>query len=379
MSVLSSLRTRKKKQPRHDAVRVALAGLGEAAHGIHLPALAQLDQVRLVAGADPNVKARSQFEGAHKLPVYADALEMIERERPDWVVVATPPAYHLPVCLAAMARGAHVFCEKPLVESVSDGRQLLAAEREHGRHVVVNHEFAAMPIFACARELVSSGQLGELLFLQFWEHQLEIPHGGEDWRSQCLTMREFGTHVVDLAVQIYGAFPERLYARMARSGGPAGSDLIDVVTLDFPGGRLASIVLDRVCRGPHRYLEMRADGSKASLRASFGGRADVQLGLDAKTRKPRVAVDLALGGQAWLERGAERKIVARNSSNPFADATARHFAQALVAVAHGREPPVSAAYALEVSRLVEAAYESARSGAPVTFNETSVWRATCPT
>jgi predicted dehydrogenase len=377
MGLLSSL-LRRKITPLPDAKRVALVGLGTAAWSIHLPALAQLAQLRLVAGADPSEAARARFSRELGLPVYASAQELFERERPEWVVVATPPGHHLSACRAALAAGAHVFCEKPLVETPSDGLLLLQAERDHGRRVVVNHEFAAMPIFSCARELTRTGELGELVFLQFWEHQLEVPHG-DDWRTECKTMREFGTHVVDLAVQLYGAFPQRLYARMGSPGGPRGSDLVDVVTMDFPNGRIASIVLDRVSHAPHRYLEMRADGTQASLRASFGGRVDVQLGLDVRSRKPRAVVDLALGGQAWLERGTQRKVVARNSMRPFADATARHLGNAVAAVAAGREPPVSAAYALDVVRLVEAAYQSASTGQPIEFAETSTWRPTCPT
>jgi len=376
MGLLSSLR-RRKPAPRPDARPVALVGLGTAAWGIHLPALAQLPQLRLVGGADLSEAARARFSREVGLPAYASAQELLERERPEWVIVATPPAHHLAACRTALAAGAHVFCEKPLLESSSEGELLLQAERAHGRRVVVNHEFAAMPIFSCAREL-SRTELGDLVFLQFWEHQLEVPHGGDDWRTECKTMREFGTHVVDLAVQLYGAFPRRLYARMGSPGGPRGSDLVDVVTLDFPDGRIASIVLDRVSHGPHRYLEMRADGTRASLRASFGGRIDLQVGLDVRSRRPRALIDLALGGQAWLERGTSRRVVARNSMHPFADATARHLGNAVAAVAAGREPPVSAAYALDVVRLVEAAYQSASSGQPVELAETSSWRATCP-
>lgn len=375
----ASLLGRSKKQPAPDAKRVGLVGLGSAARDIHLPALACVEQLRLVAGADPSAEARARFSGASGLPSYADARELFERERLDWAIIAAPPAQHLELCIHALAHGAHVFCEKPLVDSVAAGTALLEAEQKHGRTIVVNHEFAAMPIFSCVRRLSRQGELGGLLFLQFWEHQLETPHG-DDWRTQCHTMREFGTHVVDLAVQMYGAFPERVYARMSSPSGPAGSDLIDVVTLDFPGGRLASIVLDRVSRGPHRYLELRADGTQASLRASFGGRVDLQVGLDVRSRKPRAALDLALGGQAWLERGMRRKVVARNSMAPFADATALHLANAVDAVNRGAAPPVSAAYALDVVRVVEAAYASAKSGEPQSLRYASPtsWRATCP-
>ncbi len=349
-----------------DEVRVALVGLGAASRSIHVPACKMLGNVELVAGADPDATAQGRFlEAVRSARAFDDTARMLSAVKPDWVLVATPPSSHHALCLQGLRAGCHVFCEKPFVETVAQGEEILEAERATGRRVVVNHEFPSMDIFECAITLQGTARFGRPLFLQFWEHLWEevLPEGG--WRSQNLTMREFGTHVVDLAVRIYGAFPERVYARMATPGTTGGSDLVDVVTLDFPGGRLASVVLDRVCRGPHRYLEMRLDGEVASLRSSFGGRAEAALRIDPEARRLAWSLELAGGGQAWLERGTERTVVARNSLKPFADATSRHFGAAIAAVKAGREPPVSARHALAVVRVVAAAYESAKLGQPV--------------
>lgn len=346
--------------------RVALIGLGAAARSIHVPACLKLGAVSLVAGADPDASVQARFlELVRTARAFDDAERMLEVTRPDWVVIATPPASHHALCLMALRAGCHVFCEKPFVETSEQGEEIVEAARVANRAVVVNHEFPRMDIFECAVSLQGTPRFGRPLFLQFWEHLWEHELEGGSWRSQNRTMREFGTHVVDLAVRIYDAFPERIYARMASPGDVGGSDLVDVVTLDFPGGRLASIVLDRVCQGPHRYLEMRLDGDVASLRASFGGRAEASVRIDPQARRLGWSLELAGGGQAWLERGGKRTVVARNSLQPFADATARHFASAIEAVNGGREPPVSARHALQIVRIVAAAYESAASGQPV--------------
>jgi predicted dehydrogenase len=350
--------------------RVALIGLGAAARSIHVPACRQAGAVELIAGADPDANAQARFlELVRTARAFDDAETMIRVTRPDWVIIATPPASHHALCLSALAAGCHVFCEKPFVETAAQGKAILAAASAARRAVVVNHEFPRMDIFECAVTLQGTPRFGRPLFLQFWEHLWEHEIEGGSWRSQNLTMREFGTHVVDLAVRIYQAFPERIYARMASPGDVGGSDLVDVVTLDFPGGRLASVVLDRVCRGPHRYLDMRLDGEVASLRASFGGRAEASLRIDPQAKKLGWSLDLAGGGQAWLERDGKRTVVARNSLQPFADATARHFASAIEAVNGGREPAVGAKHALAIVRVVAAAYESAKSGQPVLLGQ----------
>jgi predicted dehydrogenase len=139
------------------------------------------------------------------------------------------------------------------------------------------------------------------------------------------------------------------------------SDLIDVVILEFSGGRVASIVLDRVCRGPHRYLEMRLDGEHGSLRASIGGRASFSLSL-APGRNPGPHLEWAAGGQAWLEVGERRRVLARNPRDAFAHATARTLQLTIDAVSRGEAPPCSARDARSILAVVEAAYLSAQTG-----------------
>ena len=53
--------------------------------------------------------------------------------------------------------------------------------------------------------------------------------------------------------------------------GIARCDVVNVISLEFPDGRAASIVLDRLSKGPERYLDMRLDGEFASIHTSIGG------------------------------------------------------------------------------------------------------------
>src|SRR5207248_10957434 len=92
---------------------------------------------------------------------------------------------------------------------------------------------------------------------------------------------------------LYEEQPAGVYAQ--RSSGLEAdreADAIQLVTLDFPSGRLAQITIDRLCPGGTRYLEVRADCERASLRASHGGRALVKLG---KKRAERTGLNVELG------------------------------------------------------------------------------------
>ena len=73
----------------------------------------------------------------------------------------------------------------------------------------------------------------------------------------------------------------------------------------------AQITIDRLCKAGTRYIEIRADCESASLRASHGGRATVQLGRK-RAEKTGIRLDFGAGGIAWVERGLSRKTIARN-------------------------------------------------------------------
>jgi predicted dehydrogenase len=109
-------------------IRVALVGAGLVGQAGHAFTLAD-DQARfeLVAVVDPSPSARSavaqRFGAAHACATLTDAVRL----GLDAVVVAVPDPAHLPVCLEALAAGLHVFCEKPLAQSVEDAEQLIAA------------------------------------------------------------------------------------------------------------------------------------------------------------------------------------------------------------------------------------------------------------
>ena len=109
---------------------------------------------------------------------------------------------------------------------------------------------------------------------------------------------------------------------------------------------------------------MRCECEQAALRASFGGRALVRLGLK-RAERPGVLAEFGAGGLAWIERGVSRRTLARNPRNTAAAATAGLFAKIVAALREGREPPSSAAEARDVIEVVAAAYESAASGSRV--------------
>jgi len=96
------------------------------------------------------------------VPAFSDHRELIERTRPDVVVVCTPPATHLPIALDAVAAGCDLLLEKPPVLSLADHDRLAAALATAGRACQVGFQALASPALDRLTEAVRSGELGEV-------------------------------------------------------------------------------------------------------------------------------------------------------------------------------------------------------------------------
>jgi predicted dehydrogenase len=346
-------------------MKVGFAGLGWAARAFHLPALRQIEGATPVGGFDLSPEQRASWEKEAGLPAVASLDELLEQERPDAVVVATPPDSHAELCLQVLAAGAHVICEKPFVSTIDEADRVLAAAETAGKQVAVNHEFREKPIFKAIAEEVGSERAGRLVFCQIWQ-LMDLAPWDEPvaWRAAMpnRTLFEGGVHLVDLLLVLFGELPEAVYARHSAGLDPERTaDAIHLVTLEFPNRRLAQITIDRLCPAGTRYVEVRADCERASLRASHGGRAFVRIGAK-RAQKTGFRLDYGPGGLAWLERGLSRTVLARNPRDDGVFGTARLLEKVLAAFEEGREPPSSGREARDVLSVIDAAYRSAATG-----------------
>jgi predicted dehydrogenase len=346
-------------------MRAAVVGLGWAAGEFHLPALEALDGVELVGGADPSQGQRAGFAKSTGSPAFSSIEELLDATSPDLVVVGTPPSSHAELSIKALEGGAHVICEKPFVETVEEADRVLATATENGRYVAVNHQYRAKPVFRAVKDEIGKPEVGRLVFCQV-SQLMDLAPWNEPvpWRAAMpnRTLFEAGCHLVDLLLDLFGEVPEAVYARHSSGLDAArNADAIHLVLLEFSGGRLAQITIDRLCRAGTRYIELRADCEEASLRASHGGRVLLQLGMK-RAERPGIRLHYGLGGVAWAERGHQRKKLARNPRNPGVAATVTLFREIVAALREGREPPSSGSQARDGLRVIEAAYESAASG-----------------
>ena len=348
--------------------RVAIFGLGEAAERIHLPACASLPGVEVTSACEPDATRRTQVGRRFGVPrLYPDAPSLLADERPDVVIIGTPPASHRDLCLLALDHGAHVLCEKPFVGSVAEADEVIAAADHKGLLVRVNNQYRFMAMYRVAQAQLAAGKFGPLYFVQCWQQMFHPPSMEQNWRAGLVqsVLYEFGTHALDLVCFFFGALPLSVSAHIPHPRHDIKADVLAQVTLRFPDGGLATLAFNRISHAPMRYLEMRLDCEEASVRISYGGVARFGLEWSRELCRPAARFSLVKGGEARVESGGRSRVIAREPRNAVAPATALNRQSLLEAISRGDRSNERARFARDLLRIVFAAYESASTGETV--------------
>jgi predicted dehydrogenase len=120
------------------------------------------------------------------VPLYATIDELLTRDRPDGVVIATPNPLHVPHALQCIAAGLPVLLEKPIAPTVPEAEALVRAADEAGAKILIGHHRAHSPIMEKACQVIQSGVLGQLVTVMGSALFLKPDHYFADspWRRQ---------------------------------------------------------------------------------------------------------------------------------------------------------------------------------------------------
>ncbi len=237
---------------------------------------------KLVAIAGRNEEAvreaakRYGYEG-----YYTDWKEMLKDDRIQLFDNGGPNDAHAEPCIAAAQAGKHVLCEKPLARSAKEAAAMLEAVQKAGVVHMVAHNYRFVPALRLARDLISSGKLGEIyhfraVYLQEWIMDPDFPYV---WRldkkiSGSGTLGDLGSHIIDLARFLVGE--PRKVSGMAKTfikqrpipGGGTGEVSVDdafMAMLEFESGALGTLEASRFCAGRKNHQVIEINGSKGSL------------------------------------------------------------------------------------------------------------------
>ena len=256
-------------------VRGAIIGLGNVALDGHLPGWAETADVEIVAVTD--LERARRAEAAARLPGarWADsAEELLATPGLDFVDICTPPSSHAPLIEAALGRGVHVLCEKPLVRSREELARVrgLAAARRRVLHTVHNWHHA--PIVRRTAELVGGGAVGRVRRVA-WHTLRARPAAtrdgqGTNWRldpsvSGGGILTDHGWHVFYVVQRWVGARPVAISARLEkRKHAVLAVEDTATVELTFPEAS-AEIVLTWAADERRNWAEVRGDTGTLEL------------------------------------------------------------------------------------------------------------------
>ncbi|MFM0220626.1 Gfo/Idh/MocA family protein [Paraburkholderia dipogonis] len=141
--------------------RIAVAGAGYIGHA-HMAVAQQSGTCTLSAIVDPSPAAQALASQAG-VPLYRTLEELLERDRPDGVILATPNPLHVEHALTCLAAGVPTLLEKPIASTVGEAETLVTEVERCGVPLLIGHHRAHSPIMARARQLINEGRLGKLV------------------------------------------------------------------------------------------------------------------------------------------------------------------------------------------------------------------------
>jgi len=219
--------------PATPPVRVAVIGTGGRGSEL-IRKLSTIDGAGIVAICDdyaPHLKRAAQYAGP-QAQSFADYRALLEKVKPDAVVVATPLWLHHRVCVDSIAAGSDVFCEKTMTYSIEEGRDLAGKVTAAKCVFQVGLQRRANTIYQQAQAMVEAGMIGRVTAIKAqwhrnnnWRRPVPVartdPRRDElekrlNWRlyrrySQGL-MAELGSHQMDIANWLLGTPPQRVIA-----------------------------------------------------------------------------------------------------------------------------------------------------------------------
>ena len=242
-----------------------------------------------------------------------DCREVVARDDIDIVDICTPNDTHCEITLAAARAKKHIICEKPLAMNVAEAKKMVNAAKKARVVNMVCHNYRRVPALSLAKEMIDSGELGEIyhyrgFYLQDWITDPSFPlvwrlkkeHAGSGAHG------DLNAHIIDLAHYLVGDISEVVGVMetfIKRRPLPAGVSGLSArgkkkmgrVTVDdaalflarFKNGALGSFEATRFALGRKNGQRIEINGSKGSLAFNFERMNELQFysGADSKGRQ----------------------------------------------------------------------------------------------
>lgn len=338
-------------------VRIAVAGAGLIGRR-HAEAAVVAQDVALSAIVDPT-DAGAEVAARHGIPHFRSLGDMIKKDRPDGVVIATPNQIHVENALECVAAGLPALVEKPLATDLDGAERIVAAGKAAKVPLLTGHHRRHNPLIARARSVIEDGSLGRITAVQgtTWFYKPE-EYFRADWRRKKGAGPVYLNliHDIDMLRHLCG---EVTSVHAMESRAVRGNEVEDtaVILLKFAGGALGTVNVSDTVVAPWSW-ELTARENPmypATTEACYliGG----TLG---SLSLPNLTVWSHPVERSWMAPISAGKLV-----YDFEDPLVRQIRQFAAVIRGEEEPLVSAEEGLKNQQVIEAVKSSAESGRTV--------------
>lgn len=355
-------------------VRIALFGTSWWADTIYLPGLRNHPLAEVVGCCGRRAEAAAEFAERWGIErSFTNPEAMLDQTEPDAVVIATANDSHHDLALAAIERGLHVLCEKPLGRNVAEAQAMTEAAERRGAITLVPFTYRWMPMNQWVKRLVAEGFVGRPLHINMryytefgfdpaysWRFDRELAGSG--------VIGDIGSHWVHLARWFLddvetsvSATTASFVERAARPDASAYDQAEDsaVLTVRYRSGAYGVLQVSSVCWegspfGQSHHLEIHGDAGTIYATCDW----DRIQRVDGLKRGESGRSELPIPDDLWGD--IRREPVHDTYRDVFrtTDAMTRGWVDAIVA---GRSIEPDFAEGLAVQRVIDAAVASAGS------------------
>ncbi len=344
-------------------------GRGDYGHGFDV-CWRELDNVEIVALADPHEGGRAAAQKRTGAAAsFADYHEMMDQAKPDIVSICTRhPDQHREMFLAAAERGIHAYMEKPMCATPAEADDMVAAAEKHKVKLALGYVTRYSPLLDRVMELIHDGAIGDVLEYRTRGKEDAKRGGGEDFMV-------LGSHLMNL-IHVLGGDPEWCFGKVLEGGEPvtkkhvkpgaealgplAGDNVHAMFGLD--GGRIATFesVRGAGVGRPWRF-SMKIMGSKGIIEIQTG-----YLPPTAILQDPSWCP--AFSGKTWqtiTSAGIGKPEPFQGDSSLEGNVVACR--DLIQAIRDDRQPECDVRQGRMVIEMINAVFDSHRTGAPVNF------------
>ena len=226
-----------------DGFRIGIVGCGGIANR-HIAGYRKVayDLGEVVAGADPNEKTLNDYCDKYDIPSrFTNAADMIASGEVDVISLLTPPAVRHEVIFPAIEQGIHLLVEKPFGENLADAVSFVEAAEKAGVTLAVNHQLGFMKDVMAMREVVQSGDIGDVRYISHDQFQNRTRVRG--WRSEekRLEISIFSIHLLDRVWMLSGSPPRSVSAVMRSWNTDVKGETCTSLMVQFENGAIGTM------------------------------------------------------------------------------------------------------------------------------------------